>query len=374
MGVQILGEAWQRLAVGERLALATVVETRGSTPQKVGARLLVRGDGGSLGTLGGGAVEAEATREAEQRLAWREPVLREYALSAETDEWGLACGGTMVVFIEPLEESALGWLRAVTDAAAGGEPLALVTLLEGPEAGARLLVREEGTTGTLADSALERDALELGRRVLSRESAELAVVAGRHVYAEAFGPAPALVIVGAGHVGKALAALGKVLGLRVTVIDDRPEYATRERFAEADDVLAAPVGEALKGLPVTARTAIVVAMRNQDLDYEAAAAALRTAAHYVGLIGSRRKAILVVERLLADGMPAERARALRSPIGLDIGARTPTEIALSILGEWIMVRQGGRGTPLQLSDELFAKATSRAGAPGKSGGPDRPGR
>ncbi|MBI3457022.1 MAG: XdhC family protein [Candidatus Rokubacteria bacterium] len=374
MSAQILREAWQRLAVGERLALATVVETRGSTPQKVGARVLVRGDGGSLGTLGGGAVEAEAIREAEQRLAWREPVLREYALSAATDEWGLACGGTMVVFIEPLEESALGWLRAVTDAAAGREALALVTLLECPEAGVRLLVREDGTTGSLEDSTLERDALELGRRVLSREGTELALVAGRHVYAEAFGPAPALLIVGAGHVGKALAALGKFLGLRVTVIDDRPEYATRERFPEADDVLVAPVGEALKGFPVTARTAIVVAMRNQDLDYEAAAAALRTEAPYVGLIGSRRKAILVAERLLADAMPAERVRALRSPIGLDIGAQTPAEIALSILGEWVMVRQGGSGTPLKLSDELFAKATTRAGAAGASGGPDRPGR
>ncbi len=362
MSVQILREAWERLALGERLALATLVATRGSTPQKVGARVLVRGDGGSLGTLGGGAVEAEAVREAARRVGRGDAVLREYTLATGTDEWGLACGGTMVAFIEPLEESALGWLRAVMDAASGGEPLAVVTVLEGAQAGVRLLVREQGTSGGLPDAALESQALEVGRRVLAQERPELASVAGTRVYAEGFAPAPALVIVGAGHVGKALATLGKFLELRVTVIDDRPEYATAARFPEADEVIAAPVGRALERVRITARTAIVVAMRNHDLDCEGTAAALRTPARYVGLIGSRRKAILVSERLLAEGAAAERVRALRSPIGLDIGATTPPEIALAILGEWLMLRQGGAGKPLQLDEALLAKAAARAEA------------
>lgn len=372
MTTDVLREAWHRLQLGERVALATVVETRGSTPQKVGARVLVRGDGGSLGTLGGGAVEAEAVREAALRLGWGEPVLREYALSTATDEWGLACGGTMVVFIEPLGEAGLGWLRAVTDATAGGQPLAVVTLLEGARAGARLVVRDGETDGSLADPGLEPGAVELGRRVLAQERAELASIGGTRVYAEVFGPAPSLVIVGAGHVGKALATLGKFLGFRVTVVDDREEYASRERFPEADQVLAAPVGQALETLPVTPRTAIVVAMRNQDLDYEATVAAVRTPARYVGLIGSPRKAILVAERLVSAGVPADQVRTIRTPIGLDIGARTPPEIALAILGEWIMLRQGGSGAPLRLGDELFAKATARAGAGAPGRGPGRP--
>lgn len=372
MSVDLLRQALEGLEKGGRVALATVVATRGSTPQKVGARVLVVGDG-AVGTLGGGAVEAEAVREAGARLVAGEPVLREYALSTGTDEWGLACGGTMVVFIEPLREAALGWLRAVCGAVARGEPVALVTLVEGQRPGARLLVREGETAGSFGDPVLEREAAEVGRRVLARASAELAAVGGASLYAEAFAPPPALVVAGAGHVGKALAALGRLLGVRVTVLDDRPEYANRARFPEADEVIAAPVGETLGRLRVTAGTAIVVAMRNQDLDYEATAAAIRTPAPYVGLIGSRRKAILVAERLLADGVPPERVRALRSPIGLDIGARTPEEIALSILGEWIMLRQGGRGTPLQLGEELFAKAAARAGAPGASRAADGPG-
>src|SRR5262249_29732207 len=113
-------------------------------------------------------------------------------------------------------------------------------------------------------------------------------------------------------------------------------------------------------LAVTPSTAVVVAMRNHDLDFDATAAALRTKAEYVGLIGSRRKAILIAERLLADGLPADRVRALRSPIGLDIGPRTPAQIALAILGEWIMMRQGGSGAPLRLDDALFGKAAGRA--------------
>lgn len=373
MSLELLRRALERLEGGGETALATVVATRGSTPQKVGARLLVARDGGAAGTLGGGAVEAEAMREAATRLGGGEPVLREYALSTGTDEWGLACGGTMVVFIEPLRQSALGWLRGVADAAARGEPIALVTLVEGPRAGARLLVREGEAAGSLGDPALEREAAELGRRVLAREGAELAAGAGASLYAEAFAPPPALVIVGAGHVGKALAALGRFLGVRVTVIDDRPEYASRARFAEADEVIAAPVGEALGRLGVSARTAVVVAMRNHDLDYEATEAAMRTPARYVGLIGSRRKAILVAERLLAEGIAPERVRALRSPIGLDIGARTPEEIALSVVGEWIMLRQGGRGMPLQLGEELFAKAAVRAGTADAARRRDPPG-
>ena len=371
MSAPILREAWQRVSSGEHVALATLVGTRGSTPQKVGARLLVRGDGGSLGTLGGGAVEAEAVREAALRLGGGTPVLREYALSTGTDEWGLACGGTMVVFIEPLDEAAGGWLRAAAEASENGDPGAVVTLVEGAQAGARLLVREGGLAGSLGDPALEAAAAEVGRRVLAREAAELASVGESRVYAEPFGPAPALVIVGAGHVGKALGGLAKFLDLRVTVLDDRPEYACRERFPEADEVVAAPVADALARLPVTPRTAIVVAMRNQDLDYEAVAAALRTHARYVGLIGSRRKAILIAERLLADGVPIERVRALRSPIGLDLGARTPAEIAISILGEWIMLRQGASGAPLRLDDELFAKASGGAAPSGAPRGGGR---
>jgi xanthine dehydrogenase accessory factor len=355
----VLREAARLAERGARAGLATIVATRGSTPQKVGARLLVLDGERLLGTLGGGAVEAECVREATAAAAAGAAALHEYTLSTGVDDWGLACGGSMVVFVEPLRAGALEWLRPAIEAGEGGDSVAVVTALDGREAGARVLVREGRVTGALSDAALSGAAGELGERALAREVPELGSVQGAQLYAEPFGPPPALVIVGAGHVGKALAGIAGSLGASVTVIDDRPEYASHERFPEADRVIAAPVAETFGWLRVNPRTAIVIAMRNQELDYEATAAALRTPARYVGLIGARRKAILVTERLVTDGFPIDRVRELRAPIGLDIGARTPEEIAVSILAEWLMVRQGGTGSALRLDEQLFEKAAGR---------------
>lgn len=344
-------EALEAVEAGRPCALATVVATRGSTPQKVGAKLLVRADGGIAGTLGGGAVEAEAIREAREAMAGGAALRREYALANETDEWGLACGGTMVVFIDPLTPEARQWLTAAAAALGGGEPVAVTTLIDGPgRLGARLLARRGRTEGSLGAPALDRAGTDLGARLLETDGAEVVTVEGATLYGEGFAPRPALILAGAGHVGKALAGLGRFLGFRVVVIDDRPEYASRERFPEADEVLARPMGEALRGYPVTPASAIVVAARNQDLDYEAARAALETPARYVGLVGARRKAIQVTERLAAEGVPPERVRELRSPIGLDLGARTPEEIAVAVVGEILMLRRGAAGRPMRLDE------------------------
>jgi xanthine dehydrogenase accessory factor len=359
MTLDVLREAARLAESGEPAGLATLVATRGSTPQKVGARLLARGGQRLAGTLGGGAMEAETIREATLAAAGGAPAVREYALSTGVDDWGLACGGTMLVFVERLDRRALGWLEPVLEATEGRDAVAVVTALDGEAAGARVLVSGGQTAGTLSDAARTAAAVELGRRALEEEAPELVTSDGIRLHAERFGPPPTLIVVGAGHVGKALAGLARGMGVSVTVVDDRPEYASRERFPEADRVVAAPVGEALGWLPIGPATAIVVAMRNQDLDYEATAGALRTPARYVGLMGARRKAVLVTERLVADGFPIERIRALRAPIGLDIGARAPEEIAVSILAEWLMVRQNGTGRALRLDDQLFEKAAGR---------------
>lgn len=365
MNGEVLREAARRLGLGERVGVATVVATRGSTPQKASARLVVTAAGEVQGTLGGGAVEAEVIRETRQRLDGNGPLVREYPLSTGTDEWGLACGGTMVVLIEALGPEARGWLQAALGALEG-EPLAVVTVLDGAWAGARVVVREQSLEGGLEDPALLAEAEALGRRALATEQPELAAVGTVRLWAEPFGPEPHLVVVGAGHIGKALAALGRLLGVRVTVLDDRPQFANPERFPEADRVVAAPVGAALAACRLTARSAVVVAMRTHDLDYEAVRAAVETPARYVGLVGSRRKAILVAERLAQEGVAPDRIRALRSPVGLDLGARTPAEIALSILAEWLMLRQGGTGVPLRLDDALLAKALRRAALAGEA--------
>jgi xanthine dehydrogenase accessory factor len=359
MTLDVLHEAVRLTESGEPAGLATLVATRGSTPQKVGARLLARGGQRIAGTLGGGAVEAEAVQEATRAASGGAPGVHEYALATGVDDWGLACGGTMLVFVEPLDRRARDWLTRAIEASEGRGAVSVVTALDGADAAARVLVTQDGSLGTFADAVRTTAALEAGRHALETETPELVASGAVRLYAEPFGPPPALIVVGAGHVGKALASLAHGLGASVTVVDDRPEYASRERFPEADRVVAAPVGETLGRLPIGTTTAIVVAMRSQDLDYEATASALRTPARYVGLMGARRKAVWVTERLVADGFPIERIRELRAPIGLDIGARAPAEIAVSILAEWLMVRQGATGSALRLDEQLFEKAAGR---------------
>ena len=184
MTLDVLREATRLAERGERVGLATIIATRGSTPQKVGARLLARDGQRLAGTLGGGAVEAETIGEATSAAAGGPPVVREYDLSTGVDDWGLACGGTMIVFVERLDERALAWLRPVVEATEGRDPIAVVTVVEGEASGARLLVREGEVAGSLPDAPLTAAATELGRRVLAQEASELDAAAGVRLYAE----------------------------------------------------------------------------------------------------------------------------------------------------------------------------------------------
>jgi xanthine dehydrogenase accessory factor len=166
---EVLRDALTGVRRGARIGLATVVATRGSTPQKVGARALADADGRRLGgTLGGGAVEASALQETGQAIRDGIPRVREYQLADGVDDWGLACGGTMVVLAEPLGPEAEPWLRAVAEAGSDPEPVAVVTVVPGA---ARFLVRDGGASGPGDDPALGEAVVALGRRVLAREAA-----------------------------------------------------------------------------------------------------------------------------------------------------------------------------------------------------------
>ena len=167
-------------------------------------------------------------------------------------------------------------------------------------------------------------------------------------------------LAGGGHVSKALAPIAKSVGMRIFVVDDRAEFANEERFPEADIVLVRDFVEGLNELPINANSFVIIATRGHRYDDVALEAAARGPARYVALLGSKRKTIMVFEELLKRGVPPERVRELRSPSGLDIGARTPEEIAVSIVAEILMFRLGGRGVPLQLDDRLFEVAASKA--------------
>ena len=173
---------------------------------------------------------------------------------------------------------------------------------------------------------------------------------GIEYFVEAYTTPPQMVLCGGGHVSKAIAPLAKSLGFRVFVTDDREEFASVDRFHEADIVVAKTPEDALPQLPINANSFVIIATRGHRYDNVALEAAIETPAKYVGLLGSRRKTILIYEDLIRNGVSVDRVREVRSPVGLDIHARTPAEIAVSIMAEVLMFRLGGAGAPMKLED------------------------
>ena len=236
---------------GEAFVLATVTASSGSSPRKPGAKMLVRGDGTVLGSVGGGRVEKESVVAALTALVDKTPRIIEFVLTAEN---GFACGGSMSVYIEPQ------------------------------------------------------------------------------------GHRPLLVMFGAGHVGRAVTALAHGCGFRVVVVDDRPECASNELFPGADQVICLPVEDSFTNLQLGPEDFVIIATPNHHADFAAVRGCLATRAGFIGLLGSRRKRETLLQTLEEDGFDIEQRERVVTPVGLDIGAQTPEELAVSIIGQLIASR------------------------------------
>ena len=363
--------AKEELDANRDVVVATVVRTSGSTPQKPGAKLLVRRDGSGVGTLGGGCVEGDIWFAAQELLRrGGDAEMRDYELNEDlAAQDGLVCGGTMYFLIDPIRESQpyRDFAELTVDAYNGGPPVAIVNVVDTDDpdvtpVGAKMLVREDGshdgsigtssTTSTLVSQA--RQLMAMGKNDYYRFDG------GLHCYIEAYTTPPTMVLIGGGHVSKAIAPVAKSVGFRLFVFDDREEFANYDRFPEADNVAVGDYRDGYEALPINANSFIVIATRGHQFDDAALTGALRTPASYVGLLGSKRKTILIFEELLASGFSADELRRVNAPIGLDLGGRTPEEIALSVVSEVVAFRLGGNGGSLKLSESLLDKAIRRA--------------
>jgi xanthine dehydrogenase accessory factor len=344
---------------GEPFALATVVRTNGSTPQVVGAKLVVTAGerGRAAGTLGGGCVEADAILTAREVIAGGGRSLRAYELTEDL-AWntGLVCGGTMWILVER-DEDALTidgrrLAAALADAANGGLPVAVATRLakSGRQIAfaGRIAVDAAGVrTGTLGADDVDAAATALALRQLAHGTPRLVALDEAHdLLIESIAGRPKLVIAGGGHVALAIARQALLLDFDVTVIEDRPEFADPVRFGGAR-VLQGDVPATLAGLDYGWSSFIVIATRGHKLDADCVLAASRTEARYIGLLGSRRKTILIEEMLKEHGVADARGRAIHAPVGLDLGGRTPAEIALSVMAEIVKERYQGTGASLR---------------------------
>jgi xanthine dehydrogenase accessory factor len=265
-------------------------------------------------------------------------------------------------------------VRLARQALEGGPRVTLAVVVAASDpalVGRRLAWDGERLHGDLGDEARTEEAaalLRAGREVAGCHEID----GGVELYVERIEPPAELVIVGAGHIAQPLAGIGKLLGLRVTVLDDRPEFATRERFPDADQVIVVDFDDPLAGIEVGPRTSLVLVTRGHRHDYDCLRVLARTADEpaYVGMIGSRRRVRAAFEQLAAEGLDASWLARIHAPLGLDIGAETPAEIAIAVAAEIVLVARGGTGRPLSERAGILRHVRSLAGtSPGRGEAP-----
>jgi xanthine dehydrogenase accessory factor len=368
---EILETVYPRYASGETLALATVVSTVRSAPRGPGAAMAVAQDGGVVGSLSGGCVEGAVYDAAVEVRESGRPRLQTYGFTGgdlEAFEVGLTCGGVIEVYIERISRASFPELAALRESLAAGEPVALSTVVAGPEEGpgmigSRLVVWEDRRAGTFGSAALDDIAAADARARIRRGSTDLRHYssAGRRegeevsVFTQSFVAAPRMLVFGAVDYAAAVARLGAFLGYRVTVCDARPVFVTPERFPDADEVVRRWPHEYLEEEHAAGRlddrTVVAVLTHDPKFDVPLLTAALRMPhLSFVGALGSRRTHEDRLARLREAGLGEAELRRLHSPLGLDLGGRSPEETAVSIAAEIVAEAHGGSGMRLHDTD------------------------
>jgi xanthine dehydrogenase accessory factor len=334
-------ERWR--AGGERIAVATVVATRRSAPRPVGAKLGVSSGGELAGSVSGGCVENEVYGAAREILAGEPGRLLTYGISDDLAlEVGLPCGGEIDVFVAAPDPAVLE-RRLLADERE--ERAVHFTVLDGPDAGAELLALESGET-------VGSGPAELGARaggLIRGKRSQTLDLEGRTVFAEVLGPPPRLLVFGAVDTAETLCKAANMIGWRTIAADARGKFATAERIPSADELIVGWPEEVLARVAPDHDTAIVVLTHEEKFDVPALLGALATEAFYVGAMGSRRAQERRRDRLLEAGVDDAELDRIFGPSGLDVGAQSPAETALSILGEILAVRSGRTGGHLKES-------------------------
>ncbi len=326
------------------VVVATVIETWGSSPRAAGAKMALTADMEMSGSVSGGCVEGAVYDTGVEVLKTGAPQLLHFGVADETAwEVGLACGGSIDVFVKRLEaEFYHAWRVALVEE----KFFAVATLVRGPLArvGAQVLYVEGGATVGTRDAAWDAVITPLAESLLRDGKSQRATVTlaneSVEVFFEVSLPSPMLVVVGGAHISIALTRLAKDLGYRTVVVDPRKAFGTEARFPHVDELATEWPDEALKRIGLTRGTAVAMLTHDPKLDDPALLVALPSQAFYVGALGSGKTQAKRRERLLAAGMTEAQLARLYGPIGLDLGGRTPEEVALAIMAEIVAARNG----------------------------------
>ncbi|MFJ6167408.1 XdhC family protein [Micromonospora orduensis] len=367
----LFDEMYRRCRAGEPVALATVVATWRSAPQPAGAAMLVAADGTVTGSVSGGCVEADLYERARRVLDTGAPELTRYGVS-DDDAYavGLTCGGVLDVFVERVDACRRTELEVVDAARRAGQPAAVITCVAADNGGGavptdparrlgrRLVLTADQVTGSLGDDRLDDAATTDARGLLAAGHSGLLRYGyhgqrrglGLSLFVTAYATPPRMIVFGAIDFAAAVARIGAFLGYRVTVCDARPVFATARRFPEAHEVVAQwphrYLRTELDAGRVDGRTAVCVLTHDPRFDVPLLELALRHRLAYVGAMGSRRTHDERHKLLREAGLSTAQLARLASPIGLDLGGRTPEETAVSVAAQIVAARWGGSGRPL----------------------------
>ncbi|MEW6239593.1 MAG: XdhC family protein [Chloroflexota bacterium] len=325
-------ERWK--ADGVSIALGTVVQTWGSSPRRIGAKMILASDGRISGSVSGGCVEAAVIEAGLESLKTGQPELLHFGVADET-AWdvGLACGGSINVFVKPLDLKFFDLLRT---AWMDDSPSAHATVIGGPAEylGHEMLVQKNDNSSGHIGGGWDKKVYELASEALATgRSFRAQLSEGIEVFVEAITPPPTLFIVGGVHIAVALVSLAKTLGYRTVVIDPRKAWGNEARFPHVDKLIQTWIEEAFEQAKITSSTAMAMLTHDPKLDDPALKIALNSPAFYIGALGSKSTNEKRRERLLNEGLSESQLARLHAPIGLNIGAQTPEEIALAVMSE-----------------------------------------
>jgi len=358
--LDIFRKAASALNAGKNIALVTVISTTGSTPGKVGYKMLVSAESSEItGTVGGGLTEGRLIEIATSML----PEARSRVLCFDfggtgEDEKGI-CGGSAEFLVETFDKKSLPLFEKLSTAIAKGEKGALISIISPDKPPEKILLKDTAPLDTATGTNLAQEVIaSIKEMVAGKQAAKKMSGPGFEVFVETIAGQPPLIIFGAGHLSCHISRYAKSLHFTVTVCDDRAEYANKARFPDADYIIVEDFERVFDKIHVDSNSYIVIVTRGHKYDRMILQQALRTSAKYIGMIGSKRKTLTILKTLHEEGIPDRTLDRVFSPVGISIGAVTPEEIALSIVCELVKIRRLGRSRRTGHMTVSFSKTPS----------------
>lgn len=358
--LEIYKKAAELLEKGENIALITAISTTGSTPGKVGYKMLVWGKKGeTIGTVGGGLVEAEIIDTAKNILPKSECRIVAFTLDGTEDEGKGICGGSIEFLIETFDKKGLPLFKELFTVMENGDKGILLSVISPNKSPNKIFMESTEQLNSITNVKLTPDIIESINKLTEKEQlAGKTLPDGIQIFIEPISEQPMVFIFGAGHLAYYISQYLKSLNFRYTVCDDRSEFANRERFPQADNIIVVDFGRVFDKVKIDKNSYVVIVTKGHKCDEIVLEKAVKTDAKYIGMIGSKRKTLTILKKLSEKGIPEKTLKKVYSPIGISIGALTPQEIALSIVSELVKIRRIGDTSEIDHMKIDFTKGPS----------------